>query len=146
MSCIITKPMHSGMISPINVSSYPVNCNVSRAFEFRTLERKQKKKWCLKLVCYIFIWPDWSIKKPSTLTLTLEEHLKYKYLYILLGYDDFKFIFLQKYFMLHRLPQLLCILYFFAFHIVSKPLRFCNCHFVISLWVYTAKDSSKGTI
>lgn len=42
MSSIVAKPVHSRMISPINISCNPVNCNVSRPFKFRTLEETEK--------------------------------------------------------------------------------------------------------
>jgi len=38
MSRIVAKPMHSGMISPVNISSNPVNSNAPRSFEFWTLK------------------------------------------------------------------------------------------------------------
>lgn len=38
MSCIVAEPMHSGMISPVDISSNPVNGNAPRSFEFWTLK------------------------------------------------------------------------------------------------------------
>lgn len=35
---VVAEPMHSGMISPVNVPSNPVNSNAPRPFEFWTLK------------------------------------------------------------------------------------------------------------
>lgn len=40
VSGVITEPVHSRMVSPIYISSNPVNCNISGPFKFRTLKEK----------------------------------------------------------------------------------------------------------
>ena len=44
MSSVVTEPVHSRMVSPINISSNPVDGNVSGPFKFRTLKENKNNK------------------------------------------------------------------------------------------------------
>lgn len=43
VSCVVAEPMHSGMISPVNIPSHPVHSNAPGPFELWTLK---KTRWC----------------------------------------------------------------------------------------------------
>lgn len=52
MCCVVAEPMHSGMISPVNVSSNPVNSNAPRSFKFWTLKGTDVKVRCNEMIIY----------------------------------------------------------------------------------------------